>query len=123
MDRPSYMGIAQMFAAAGQPDGLKAIFPQVPGADVYRDVVAFGGQIDAGFIPLWLGLVTVTGLIPPTTPPTDLSPLKTRGPLIGGAGAQAGHRDRVDRGGPVGDCTLGHRRRSRSRCVRTEPDE
>jgi predicted acyl esterase len=47
MDRPSYMGIAQMFAAAGQPDGLKAIFPQVPGADVYRDVVAVGGQIDA----------------------------------------------------------------------------
>ncbi|MFL6174441.1 MAG: CocE/NonD family hydrolase [Marmoricola sp.] len=75
MDGPSYMGIAQMFAAAAQPDGLKAIFPQVPGADVYRDVVASGGQLDVGFIPLWLGLVTVTGLIPPTAPPSDASPL------------------------------------------------
>src|SRR5690348_11329744 len=75
MDGPSYMGIAQIFAAAGQPDGLKAIFPQVPGADVYRDVVASGGQLDVGFIPLWLGLVTVTGLIPPMSTPTDASPI------------------------------------------------
>jgi putative CocE/NonD family hydrolase len=75
MDGPSYMGIAQIFAAAGQPDGLKAIFPQVPGADVYRDVVASGGQLDVGFIPLWLGLVTVTGLIPPMSAPSDASPL------------------------------------------------
>ncbi|HET6152628.1 MAG TPA: CocE/NonD family hydrolase [Marmoricola sp.] len=80
MDGPSYMGIAQMFAAAGQPAGLKAIFPQVPGADVYRDVVASGGQIDAGFIPLWLGLVTATGLIPPTTPSAD--PSSTIGALV-----------------------------------------
>ncbi|MCW2855201.1 MAG: hypothetical protein JWR52_816 [Marmoricola sp.] len=85
MDGPSYMGIAQMFAAAGQPPGLKAIFPQVPGADVYRDVVASGGQIDAGFIPLWLGLVNFTGLIPPTTVPTDLSPISVLAEhLIGG---------------------------------------
>lgn len=76
MAGPSYMGIAQMFAAAGRPDGLKAIFPQVPAADVYRDVVASGGQLDVGFIPLWLGLVTATGLIPPfSSPPTDVSPL------------------------------------------------
>lgn len=65
MTGPSYMGISQIFAAAGHPRGLKAIFPQVPGADVYRDVVASGGQIDVGFIPLWLGLVTGTGLVPP----------------------------------------------------------
>jgi len=75
MDGPSYMGIAQIFAAAGRPAGLKAIFPQVPGADVYRDVVASGGQLDVGFIPLWLGLVTFTGLIPPMAPPSDASPL------------------------------------------------
>jgi len=68
MDGPSYMGIDQIFAASGKPAGLKAIFPQVPAADVYRDVVASGGQIDVGFIPLWLGLVTATALIPPTTP-------------------------------------------------------
>jgi putative CocE/NonD family hydrolase len=77
MSGPSYMGIAQIFAAAGRPPGLKAIFPQVPAADVYRDVVASGGQLDVGFIPLWMGLVTTTGLIPPATPPTDLSPLNT----------------------------------------------
>jgi putative CocE/NonD family hydrolase len=61
----SYMGIGQIYAASHHPAGLKAIFPQVPAADVYRDVVASGGQIDVGFIPLWLGLVTGTGLIPP----------------------------------------------------------
>jgi putative CocE/NonD family hydrolase len=77
MTGASYMGISQVFAAAGRPPGLKAIFPQVPGADVYRDVVASGGQLDVGFIPLWLGLVTVTGLIPPSTPPTDTSDLTT----------------------------------------------
>lgn len=65
MTGASYMGISQLLAAAHQPKGLKAIFPQVPAADVYRDVVASGGQIDVGFIPLWLGLVTATGLVPP----------------------------------------------------------
>lgn len=65
MTGASYMGISQLFAAARQPQGLKAIFPQVPAADVYRDVVASGGQIDVGFIPLWLGLVTATGVLPP----------------------------------------------------------
>ncbi|GAB2865902.1 CocE/NonD family hydrolase [Nocardioides pacificus] len=65
MTGPSYMGISQIFAAGHQPKGLKAIFPQVPAADVYRDVVASGGQVDVGFIPLWMGLVTGTGVIPP----------------------------------------------------------
>ncbi|MCW2841130.1 MAG: hypothetical protein JWR55_2613 [Aeromicrobium sp.] len=71
MSGPSYMGISQLWAAAAQPPGLKAIFPQVPGADVYRDVVASGGQLDVGFIPLWLGLVTATGVIPPATLASD----------------------------------------------------
>lgn len=71
MSGPSYMGISQLWAAAAQPPGLKAIFPQVPGADVYRDVVASGGQLDVGFIPLWLGLVTTTGLVPPAVATTD----------------------------------------------------
>ncbi len=71
MTGASYMGISQIFAAAGRPAGLKAIFPQVPAADVYRDVVASGGQIDSGFMPLWLGLVTATGLIPPAVTATD----------------------------------------------------
>lgn len=80
MTGPSYMGITQMFAASAQPAGLKAIFPQVPGADVYRDVVASGGQIDAGFIPLWLGLVTATGVIPPVFTATE--PLSALGNLL-----------------------------------------
>lgn len=65
MSGPSYMGISQLWAAAANPPGLKAIFPQVPGADVYRDIVASGGQLDVGFIPLWIGLVTTAGIIPP----------------------------------------------------------
>ncbi len=71
MNGPSYMGIAQLFAAADRPKGLKAIFPQVPGADVYRDVVASGGALDVGFIPLWLGLVSGTSIIPPALTATD----------------------------------------------------
>lgn len=71
MSGPSYMGISQLWAAAAQPPGLKAIFPQVPGADVYRDVVASGGQVDVGFIPLWMGLVTATGIIPPAVTATN----------------------------------------------------
>jgi len=71
MTGPSYMGIDQIFAAAEHPAGLKAIFPQVPAADVYRDVVASGGQIDVGFIPLWIGLVTMTGIIPPAVTASD----------------------------------------------------
>lgn len=71
MSGPSYMGINQIFTAAQRPKGLKAIFPQVPAGDVYRDVVASGGAIDVGFIPLWLGLVTATGVIPPATLASD----------------------------------------------------
>lgn len=67
---PSYMGITQLFAAGQEPEGLKAIFPQVPGGDVYRDVTASGGQLDVGFMPLWLGAVTLLSLPPdPNLPP------------------------------------------------------
>jgi putative CocE/NonD family hydrolase len=71
MTGPSYMGISQLFAAAAKPPGLKAIFPQVPAADVYRDVVASGGQLDVGFMPQWLALVTAAGLIPPAYATAD----------------------------------------------------
>ncbi|KQY57124.1 CocE/NonD family hydrolase [Nocardioides sp. Root140] len=71
MTGPSYMGISQIWAGSAQPPGLRALFPQVPGADVYRDVVASGGQLDVGFIPLWLGLVTGTGIIPPAVTASD----------------------------------------------------
>ena len=84
----SYMAINQLFTAALHPRGLKAAFPIVPAADVYRDVVASGGQVDAGFIPLWLGLVTATGVLPPTSTLAD--PVMAAGVLaahLGGAGA------------------------------------
>ncbi len=42
-------------------------------ADAYRDVAASGGQVDTSFIPTWLGLVTATGLLPPTYSGTDPS--------------------------------------------------
>jgi putative CocE/NonD family hydrolase len=71
MAGPSYMGINQIFAAAQHPAGLKAIFPQVPAGDVYRDVVASGGQLDVGFIPLWMGLVTGAGVVPPAVAASD----------------------------------------------------
>ncbi len=80
MSGASYMGISQLFAASAKPAGLKAIFPQVPGADVYRDVVASGGQLDVGFIPLWLGLITTTGILPPAYAASD--PASTIGVVV-----------------------------------------
>ena len=71
MTGPSYLGIAQIFAAAQKPHGLKAIFPQVPIADVYRDAGVTGGQLDVSFIPAWLGAVSMAGLIPPAVAATD----------------------------------------------------
>ena len=71
MSGPSYLGISQLFAAGSRPAGLKAIFPQVPAADVYRDVVASGGQLAGGLIPLWLGLGAGTSVIPPAVTATD----------------------------------------------------
>ncbi len=62
----SYGAINQLFTAAQQPKGLRAIFPIVPSADTYRDIVASGGQVNTSFIPLWLGLVTSLGMLPPT---------------------------------------------------------
>lgn len=67
----SYGGINQLFTAAQQPPGLKAIFPVVPMGDAYRDVVTGGGKIDTGFMPLWLGLVTGAGVLPPSYSASD----------------------------------------------------
>ncbi|HEY3019820.1 MAG TPA: CocE/NonD family hydrolase [Solirubrobacteraceae bacterium] len=61
----SYMAITQLTTAARRPPGLKAIFPIVPMADSYRDITFAGGQTNVSFIPLWLGLVTGTSLVPP----------------------------------------------------------
>ena len=62
---PSYMAITQLTTAARKPPGLKAIYPIVPMGDSYRDITFSGGQVNVSFIPLWLGLVTGTSLVPP----------------------------------------------------------
>src|SRR5213594_971492 len=61
----SYSAINQ-FLTVEQPGtaAVKAIFPIVPMSDAYRDVTWAGGNTDAGFIPLWLGLVNGRALIP-----------------------------------------------------------
>jgi putative CocE/NonD family hydrolase len=55
---PSYLGIDQMLlaGAVGPHSPLKAIFPVVPGNDLYRDTATMGGLIDAEFSATYLGL-------------------------------------------------------------------
>lgn len=67
----SYMAINQLFTAAQRPSGLKASFAMVPGADPYRDTSFSGGQVDVGFVPFWLSLITGAGLVPPAYTATD----------------------------------------------------
>jgi len=86
----SYGAIAAMLTAAQQPRGLRASFPVVPAADVYRDVAVSGGALDVGFIPMWLGLVTTAGLVPPaytsTAPDAGLATVLDH--LLGGLDLQ-----------------------------------
>ncbi|HLI54647.1 MAG TPA: CocE/NonD family hydrolase [Acidimicrobiales bacterium] len=68
----SYSGINQLLTAeqpgmSGPNSPLKAIFPIVSMSDAYRDVTFAGGNVDAGFIPLWLGLVNGLAVSPPDT--------------------------------------------------------
>jgi putative CocE/NonD family hydrolase len=67
----SYAAINQLFTAAQHPRGLKALFPIVPMSDAYRDVSGSGGQVNTSFIPLWLGLVSSLGTLPPTYSPSN----------------------------------------------------
>ncbi|MDP3859213.1 MAG: CocE/NonD family hydrolase [Stagnimonas sp.] len=66
----SFMAITQMFTAAHQHPAHKAMFAIVPMGDAYRDIVFTGGQVNVGFIPLWMGLVTGLGLIPAEPDPS-----------------------------------------------------
>lgn len=84
----SYGAINQFFTAAQQPPALKAMFPVVPMADSYRDISASGGQVNTSFIPFWLGLVTGTGLLPPTYTAND--PVQAARVLAGHAGGVTG---------------------------------
>jgi uncharacterized protein len=90
LDGASYMGLNQLLTAALHPPHLKAIFPVVPMADGYRDIVFSGGDTNVSFIPLWLGLVTGGGIAPPAYAlsghPDD---------LVRGLGALASHASGV----------------------------
>ncbi len=77
---PSYMGLNQLLTAAERPPHLRAIFPIVPMADSYRDITFSGGQLNASFIPLWLGLVTAGSVTPA---PSAEDPLGALAALIG----------------------------------------
>ncbi len=71
----SYMGITSLLIAEadaarvseGRPRAVKAVWADIPMADAYRDVTFQGGSVDTGFIPLWLGLVTVLSDLPPAS--------------------------------------------------------
>jgi uncharacterized protein len=54
----SYLGIDQLLTAAALPKGspLKAIFPVVPGNDLYKDTATMGGIIDLEFSTFYLAL-------------------------------------------------------------------
>ena len=75
----SYMGITSLLMAeadqqrvnGGKPRAVRAVWADVPMSDAYRDVTFHGGSTDAGFIPLWLGLVNALSDAPPSTWSTD----------------------------------------------------
>lgn len=75
----SYMGITSLLIAeqdalrvkAGKPRAVQAVWANVPMADAYRDVTFHGGAVDAGFIPLWLGLTSGLSDVPPSTATTE----------------------------------------------------
>lgn len=60
----SYSGINQLYAANKNPKALKAIVPIEPGGDLVRDVVAPGGALGVGFLPLWLMAVNTLKMVP-----------------------------------------------------------
>ncbi|MFW0783750.1 CocE/NonD family hydrolase [Gordonia sp. CPCC 206044] len=64
MSGVSYSAINQIQAANKNPEALKAIFPVEPGGDLIRDIVAPGGALGVGFLPMWLSLVNTTKMVP-----------------------------------------------------------
>ena len=68
---PSYMAIIEFMAAGnvavdatGEPLHLKALFPMLPMADAYKDIVMHGGNLDLLFIPVWLFGVDLLAMLP-----------------------------------------------------------
>ncbi|MGV9709838.1 CocE/NonD family hydrolase [Gordonia sp. NPDC003424] len=64
MSGVSYSAINQIQAANKNPAALKAIFPVEAGGDLIRDIVAPGGALGIGFLPMWLTLVNTTKMVP-----------------------------------------------------------
>ncbi|SDX07590.1 hypothetical protein SAMN04487960_10639 [Marinobacter mobilis] len=60
----SYLGITAVLTAEQQNPAVKAAFPIVPIGDGYRDIVFTGGNVNATFIPIWMGAVTGLGILP-----------------------------------------------------------
>ncbi|GAA0996275.1 CocE/NonD family hydrolase [Nocardiopsis tropica] len=64
MSGVSYSAINQLQVASKNPEGLQALFPVVPGADIAADIVAPGGGLGVGFLGPWLAIVNVLKFIP-----------------------------------------------------------
>ncbi|MGH8541624.1 MAG: CocE/NonD family hydrolase, partial [Stenotrophobium sp.] len=62
----SYDAIATILTAAQNHPAVKAAMPVGTIGDGYRDVVFTGGQVNPTFVPLWLGVVSVSGIADPT---------------------------------------------------------
>lgn len=64
MSGVSYSAINQLQVAAKKPEGLQALFPVVPGADLAADIIAPGGGLGVGFLGPWLALVNILKFVP-----------------------------------------------------------
>ncbi len=78
----SYLGITAILTAQQQHPAVKAAFPIVPIGDGYRDIVFTGGNVNATFIPLWMGLITGLGVLSFDALQTD--PIAGLQSIIGG---------------------------------------
>lgn len=61
MQGGSYLGITQLLGAAKQPPHLKAIAPDVPYTDTYRDIVWHNGIWNQQFMTAWTALQAALG--------------------------------------------------------------
>ncbi|MBL1073411.1 CocE/NonD family hydrolase [Nocardia sp. 2] len=68
MNGVSYSGINQFQAAAHRPPALKAIFPGVAPTDGMLDGIAPGGGLGLLFTPVWMSVVNLSKLLPPSKP-------------------------------------------------------
>ncbi len=60
----SFTGITAMQTAATAVDKVKAAFTLVPSGDLFNDIVAPGGGVGVGFLPIWLVGVALSKSLP-----------------------------------------------------------